>query len=435
MPARGERTSDMLCKFYDRGKCVNDINCRFRHGPSDRRPLVGAAAAGAAGAAPPASIKVSCRYHAQGRCSNGSACPYSHSSYEADEAVRRRQVQQQQQQLQARARQSAMPQQRPLFGSRSEDQSVAEATAQISKLTVLGKSEAKEQETHQEKDSGRNGEVEWEFPSDEDAYFYGAAGTFAPQQQQQQQGAGPGGGSAWSAVAVTNVPDNVLAAAAQAEELSKAAFEESLAAAAKNNGAAAAPPPREVCQFFLSGTCRYGVACRNAHSAAAAAAADDDTALEAEERERSARAECGICYDPVQGRFGVLTGCDHAFCLECIRNWRAVGVREQAAVRACPLCRAPSHFIVPSARLVAHPARKAALVERYKETLARIPCRHFASGDCPFGGSCFYAHLAADGSRAAPPQLRMRAGADGETEVHGDVQLSSFIAHSGRLPA
>ena len=39
--------------------------------------------------------------------------------------------------------------------------------------------------------------------------------------------------------------------------------------------------------------------------------------------------ECGICLEPVLGKatpgerkFGLLTGCDHPFCLRCIREWR-----------------------------------------------------------------------------------------------------------------
>ena len=45
----------------------------------------------------------------------------------------------------------------------------------------------------------------------------------------------------------------------------------------------------------------------------------------------SSQVECGICLErvlskvnPADRRFGLLN-CDHAFCLKCIRGWRANG--------------------------------------------------------------------------------------------------------------
>jgi hypothetical protein len=48
-----------------------------------------------------------------------------------------------------------------------------------------------------------------------------------------------------------------------------------------------------------------------------------------------------------------------------------------------------------SDRFVSDPARKAAIVEEYRTATARIPCKHFNAGrgECPFGTSCFYAHV------------------------------------------
>jgi hypothetical protein len=126
--------------------------------------------------------------------------------------------------------------------------------------------------------------------------------------------------------------------------------------------------------------------------------------------------------------FGLLENCAHSFCLSCIREWRASAdaVRTEA-VRACPICRVESHFVVPwhvllhapfptifccsrchsrlvafrvllfccSDRFVSEPARKAAIVEEFRTATARIPCKHFNAGrgECPFGTSCFYAHV------------------------------------------
>ena len=42
---------------------------------------------------------------------------------------------------------------------------------------------------------------------------------------------------------------------------------------------------------------------------------------------------------PKVGRwFGLLTDCDHAFCLDCIRSWRQAQLTKEV-VRSCPLCR------------------------------------------------------------------------------------------------
>lgn len=78
-----------------------------------------------------------------------------------------------------------------------------------------------------------------------------------------------------------------------------------------------------------------------------------------EARLRSVTVECGICLEkvlskpnPAARRFGLLA-CDHAFCLNCIREWRAHGaeggVDVEGAVRTCPVCRVTSHYVTPSA--------------------------------------------------------------------------------------
>lgn len=108
-----------------------------------------------------------------------------------------------------------------------------------------------------------------------------------------------------------------------------------------------------------------------------------------EERDLSATAECGICYEPVQGQFGLLNNCPHAFCLSCMREWRSKGREHmhKETVRQCPICRTESFVVIPSARLVVDPVRKAKLVEMYKTTLSTIKCRYFEYGQtsCPFG--------------------------------------------------
>ena len=71
-----------------------------------------------------------------------------------------------------------------------------------------------------------------------------------------------------------------------------------------------------------------------------------------DEVRHSAALQCGICLEPVvteRGRFGLLEGCDHCFCLECLREWRNTHAIRPEVARSCPECRAPSHFVTPSA--------------------------------------------------------------------------------------
>mmetsp|Transcript_2364 Transcript_2364/g.15790 ORF Transcript_2364/g.15790 Transcript_2364/m.15790 type:complete len:355 (-) Transcript_2364:1975-3039(-) len=142
---------------------------------------------------------------------------------------------------------------------------------------------------------------------------------------------------------------------------------------------------------------------------------------------------CGICLDvPVDNRYGLLN-CDHAFCLKCIRSWRASRAKEEdnegkAMARACPMCRVETHLIVPSIGWPTDPAEREATAQRYKEKLASTDCSYFNFGDgeCPFGTSCLYRHQYRDGT-LDERKLRARMGADGNLEVVAPVKLSSFL--------
>lgn len=152
--------------------------------------------------------------------------------------------------------------------------------------------------------------------------------------------------------------------------------------------------------------------------------------------------ECGICLERVLSkrelsgrRFGLLPGCDHAFCLACIRSWRATGEVDKdtvrrarrwpacayaararlaaapgadagaaacaalQALRTCPVCRVSSHFVTPSTRWPDSAEEKGAIIGAYKARMADKDCAHFAFGEgsCPFGTSCFYKHAYRDG--------------------------------------
>lgn len=142
--------------------------------------------------------------------------------------------------------------------------------------------------------------------------------------------------------------------------------------------------------------------------------------------------ECGICFENViqKGqRFGILETCDHAFCLSCIRSWRREREQQDRQnLRMCPVCRKESFFVVPSDRILFDPDEKKQIIDDYKNEMGRIPCKLFdyGRGTCPFGSSCFYAHLNPDGTRHVPAPLRWMAGAEGH-EVKGEVRLSDFF--------
>eukprot|EP00960_Hanusia_phi_P001308 36667-Hanusia_phi.AAC.3 len=100
--------------------------------------------------------------------------------------------------------------------------------------------------------------------------------------------------------------------------------------------------------------------------------------------------ECGICMETVVGKqsqFGLLEGCDHIFCLSCIREWRSVNILEKSVKRSCPLCRCVSFYVIPSSFFPRNQEEKDAVVASYRDRLQKIPCRHFnyGAGECPFG--------------------------------------------------
>merc|ERR1712002_365861 len=142
--------------------------------------------------------------------------------------------------------------------------------------------------------------------------------------------------------------------------------------------------------------------------------------------QRSIDKSCGICMEIVidksplsEARFGILSHCNHVFCVGCIRKWRAEKNFESTIIRACPECRVKSDFIVPSQYWYEDEDDKKRLMEEYKKALSNKPCKHFdqGRGECPFGSHCFYKHAYPDGRIASPkPPRRKRQNADGELD-------------------
>jgi len=193
-----------------------------------------------------------------------------------------------------------------------------------------------------------------------------------------------------------------------------------------------------MCKFFKNGSCRYGDRCQYSH--AMEKFDQEKSEMDLFEKSASEDLECGICLEVVMkngdGRFGILTGCDHAFCLKCIKNWRSSDMSQKESskqlVRKCPLCREPSFFVIPCDRLMRDPARKQALVAEYQSAMKNIHCRYFdrGRGECPFGTSCFYSHQYLDGREQDPGELRTFKDAEGRVRVDGNNKLSAFLDFS-----
>uniref|UniRef100_A0A1I7UZ74 RING-type E3 ubiquitin transferase n=2 Tax=Caenorhabditis tropicalis TaxID=1561998 RepID=A0A1I7UZ74_9PELO len=132
---------------------------------------------------------------------------------------------------------------------------------------------------------------------------------------------------------------------------------------------------------------------------------------------------CGICMENIAEknlRFGILNGCQHCFCLECIRQWRTQDQRAMdmatKTVRSCPECRQHSDYVIPSLFWVESGQEKELLIQMYKENTKSQVCKYYSRnnkrrGDCPFGNKCFYKHQLPDGSidPGESPHARRRA--------------------------
>ncbi|KAF9593275.1 hypothetical protein IFM89_021031 [Coptis chinensis] len=151
--------------------------------------------------------------------------------------------------------------------------------------------------------------------------------------------------------------------------------------------------------------------------------------------------ECSVCLDRVlskpsaaERKFGLLSECDHPFCISCIRNWRSnsptSGMDVNSALRACPICRKLSYFVIPSVIWYSTLEEKQEIVDNYKARLGSIDCRYFdfGNGSCPFGTSCFYKHAYRDG-RLEEVALRHLGAEDGNTVIAKDIRLSDFLSN------
>ncbi|XP_008564381.1 PREDICTED: probable E3 ubiquitin-protein ligase makorin-3 [Galeopterus variegatus] len=127
--------------------------------------------------------------------------------------------------------------------------------------------------------------------------------------------------------------------------------------------------------------------------------------------QRSMDKVCGICMEvvyekaiPSDRRFGILSNCNHTFCIKCIRRWRSARQFENRITKSCPQCRVSSSLVIPSEFWVEEEEEKQKLIEQYKEAMNNKPCMYFAEGRgrCPFGRNCFYKHAYPEGQGDHP---------------------------------
>ncbi|KAL8542341.1 hypothetical protein ACS0TY_003276 [Phlomoides rotata] len=218
------------------------------------------------------------------------------------------------------------------------------------------------------------------------------------------------------------------------------------------------PADRPICSFAAAGECPHGVSCPHIHGDLCPTCRKNCLhPFRPQEREEhrktcetrqkhlealthSQEIECSVCLERVlsksaagERKFGILSECDHPFCISCIRNWRGSirsGMDANSALRSCPICRKLSYFVIPSVIWYSSNEDKQEIVDSYKAKLRSIDCKHFdfGNGTCPFGTSCFYKHAYRDG-RLEEVVLRHLGAEDGNTVIAKDIRLSDFLSN------
>ncbi|KAM1049563.1 hypothetical protein ACFX2C_028658 [Malus domestica] len=218
------------------------------------------------------------------------------------------------------------------------------------------------------------------------------------------------------------------------------------------------PEDRAICSFAAAGSCPRGEKCPHIHGDVCPSCGKhclhpyrplerEEHMKTCEEKQKQLEAlkcsqeiECSVCLERVlskptvaERKFGILSECDHPFCISCIRNWRSSsptsGMDVNSALRACPICRKLSYFVIPSVIWYNSKEEKQEIVESYKARLRSIDCKHFdfGNGNCPFGTSCFYKHAYRDG-RLEEVALRHIGNEDGQTVIATNIRLSDFLS-------
>lgn len=222
-----------------------------------------------------------------------------------------------------------------------------------------------------------------------------------------------------------------------------------------------------LCKYFWSnGTCRFGDQCWFLHdvpptvettlsteiSSVATPDEEKDVKIAAvnlsngthcpEDGQSESEHCCSICFESVSNTktklFGLVSGCDHCFCLSCLREWRYSKNNPSDSTRLCPVCRVDIKIVVPSIRFVTGEEKEAVINNHFKN-MALKPCKHFKAklGTCPFGQDCYYAHLSRNGEDMKPNDFkkpRQQPRIDMSSLERDLVLLSRLLNHRVRFP-
>lgn len=175
---------------------------------------------------------------------------------------------------------------------------------------------------------------------------------------------------------------------------------------------------QQLCMFFIEGTCRYGDACKFVHGLVCNLCKrpclfPDDlhqnekhakTCRLKIEIEESKDLTCSLCKLKIvenNRKFGLLPDCDDIICVPCLKDYRTSTSKAE-----CPVCQAPSHFLIPSHSFPQNPDRKKELTEAFRLKMSKIPCKYYDQGNgvCKYGQHCHFHHKGADATYAAQPQ-------------------------------
>ncbi|XP_036708192.1 probable E3 ubiquitin-protein ligase makorin-2 [Balaenoptera musculus] len=145
---------------------------------------------------------------------------------------------------------------------------------------------------------------------------------------------------------------------------------------------------------------------------------------------------CSICMEVIlekasasERRFGILSNCNHTYCLSCIRQWRYAKQFENPIIKSCPECHVISEFVIPSVYWVEDQNKKNELIEAFKQGMGKKVCKYFeqGKGTCPFGSKCLYRHAYPDGRLAEPEKPRKQLSSEGTVRFFNSVRLWDFI--------
>ncbi|RLN26694.1 hypothetical protein BBJ28_00012030 [Nothophytophthora sp. Chile5] len=381
--------SPLPCKFFLQGTCKAGRECKFSHSQDAQAAVTRVSASTGEKTVAPGSYGVPCKFFKYGECSAGDRCPYVHQ--------------------QKKQERNAGETEAPIAEKAQDDEEKAPVVAESGEEP--GKDESSsDRDVTELRDFISKEEAPGEFDNQVDG------GLPSPSKQSYVE------------VAKKNVPNTPVAFDNEApappyvcrllQKLSICvcrAWAFAVLAAKCVSLYWWVSVRSKICTFFLQGLCRYGDTCFYSHSLRERVESEDEMLAMGEEIRLSQDLECGICYDNIIAkgeRFGLLSGCNHPFCLTCLRNWRGNADQPKQTVRQCPLCRVETNFIIPSSRMVTKPERKQVLIDEYRvrlalplsllclpaaaasvrnryshrillheqKNLSAIPCRHFDEG-------------------------------------------------------